>query len=56
MEDEDAVKVINNRIVACSNAELFLCYLERGLDDVMPYYEYKFRCKQCGTVITEEEE
>ena len=45
------MKIENNKFVELTEAELFSLYLERGMDDVMDFHEYRNRMKDSGCKI-----
>ena len=47
------MKIENNKFVELTEAELFSLYLERGMDDVMDFHEYRNRMKDSGCKIIE---
>lgn len=47
------MKVESGKIVSATEEELFSLYLERGMDDVMDFYEYKRRMKNAGCEVEE---
>ena len=42
------MKVENGKIVEVTENELFSLYLERGMDDVMDFREYRRRMESAG--------
>lgn len=48
------MKVKNGKIVECTDNELFNWYLKNNWDDLYSYPDYKEKCIQHGTKITEE--
>lgn len=44
----------DGKIKRATEDELFGVYLMRGFDDIMPFVEYKTRCKDLGTEIVED--
>jgi len=48
------MKVLGNKIVECTENELYSIYLERGYDDVMSFSDYKYGCMSNGTKLIEE--
>lgn len=42
------MKVENGKIVEVTENELFSLYLERGMDDVMDFHEYRWRMEKAG--------
>lgn len=48
--------VKNGKIAEATEAELFEHYLKAGFDDIMSFTDYKRRCAELGTKITEEGE
>ena len=47
------MKIENNKFVELTETELFSLYLERGMDDVMDFHEYRNRMEDCGCKIIE---
>lgn len=47
------MKVENGKIVQITEQELFRLYLEREMDDVMDFNEYKYRFEKAGCVVEE---
>ena len=47
------MKVENGKIVSATEEELFSLYLEREMDDVMDFHEYKRRMKNAGCEVEE---
>ena len=45
------MKVENGKIIEVTESELFSLYLDRGMDDVMDFHEYKFRMEKAGCVV-----
>lgn len=45
------MKVKNGKIVEITENELFGLYLERGMDDVMDFREYRHRMEKAGCVV-----
>jgi hypothetical protein len=45
------MKVENGKIVEATEGELFSLYLDRGMDDVMDFNEYKYRMEKAGCVV-----
>lgn len=50
------MEVKNKVIIKATEAELFEYYLSRGWDAIMDFNDYKRRCKEKGTIITDEKE
>lgn len=50
------MKVQNYKIVEATENELFGIWLDRGLDDVMSFTDYKERCTRLGTRIIEDKD
>lgn len=49
--------VVNDgKIIEATEAELFGLYLDRGYDDVCPFYEYLSQMEALGVKITGKEE
>ena len=48
------MKIENGKFVELTEVELFSLYLERGMDFVMDFYEYKRRMESTGCVITKQ--
>lgn len=46
------MKVENGKIVEATEDELFSLYLDRGMDDVMDFHEYKRRMQNAGCEVT----
>lgn len=45
------MKVEDGKIVEITEGELFALYLERGMDDVMDFHEYRRRFERAGCVV-----
>ena len=45
------MKVENGKIIEATESELFSLYLEREMDDIMDFNEYKYRMKNAGCVV-----
>lgn len=41
----------NGKIVSATEDELFSLYLDRGMDDVMDFHEYKRRMEAAGCEV-----
>lgn len=41
----------NNKIVECTENELFDFYLKRGYDDLFSFTDYMRQCEELGTVV-----
>ena len=50
------MKVENGKIVEITEAELFGLYLERNMDDIMDFNEYRYRMEKAGCVVKEGDE
>ena len=49
------MKVENGKIVEVTEQELFSLYLERGMDDVVDFHEYRWRMEKAGCVVKDGE-
>lgn len=49
------MKVENGKIVEITEQELFGLYLDRGMDDVMDFHEYRNRMERAGCCVREDE-
>lgn len=49
------MKVENGKIVEVTENELFSLYLERGMDDVMDFNEYRWRMEKAGCRVKDGE-
>lgn len=49
------MKVENGKIVEVTEDELFSLYLERGMDDVMDFHEYRWRMEKAGCRVKDGE-
>ena len=49
------MKVVNNKIVEITESELFRLYLNRNMDEVMDFNEYKVRMKNAGCIVNEDD-
>lgn len=47
------MKTENGKIVEITESDLFSLYLDRGMDDIMDFYEYRRRMEAAGCVVTE---
>jgi hypothetical protein len=47
----NGMKVENKKIVEITEAELFSLYLERNMDDIMDFNEYRYRMEKAGCVV-----
>ena len=47
------MKIENGKIIEVTETELFSLYLDRGMDDVMDFHEYKARMKRAGCEVCE---
>ena len=47
------MKVENGKIVEITESELFGLYLDRGMDEIMDFREYKTRMERAGCVVRE---
>lgn len=47
------MKIVNGKIVECTEDELFSLYLARGMDEIMDLYAYKRAMERAGCVVTE---
>lgn len=45
------MKIENNKIVECTEDELFEHYLIAGFDDLMSFDDYRERCEAHGTKV-----
>ena len=45
------MKVENGKIVEATAAELFSLYLDRGMDDIMDFHEYRRRMEAVGCEV-----
>lgn len=45
------MKIESGKIVEITEGELFGLYLERGMDDVMDFHEYRSRMEKAGCVV-----
>jgi hypothetical protein len=45
------MKVENGKIVEITENELFSLYLEREMDDLMDFHEYRYRMEAAGCVV-----
>ena len=45
------MKVVNSKIVEATENELFHLYLEREMDDVMDFHEYRRRMEAAGCTV-----
>ena len=52
----NGMKVENGKIVEITEAELFGLYLERNMDDIMDFNEYRYRMEKAGCVVKEGDE
>lgn len=48
------MKIENNKIVECTEDELFEHYLKAGFDEIFPFTEYKEQCEAHGTKVIKE--
>ena len=48
------MKIENNKIVEATETELFALYLNREMDQVMDFYEYKQIMIDSGCVVIDE--
>ena len=46
------MKVESGKIIEITENELFSLYLDRGMDDIMDFHEYKNRMMKAGCVVT----
>ena len=44
----------NGKIIEVTENELFSLYLDRGMDDLMDFHEYKRRMEKAGCKVKEE--
>ena len=49
------MKVVKGKIVEATENELFSLYLDRGMDDIMDFNEYKQRMKYAGCDIKDDD-
>lgn len=49
------MKVEDGKIVEATENELFSLYLERGMDDVMDFHEYRRRMEHAGCRVRDGE-
>lgn len=49
------MKIENGKIVEASESELFGLYLDRSMDDIMDFHEYRRRMENAGCVVKEKE-
>lgn len=47
------MKVENGKIVEITENELFGLYLDRGMDDIIDFCEYRTRMERAGCVVKE---
>jgi hypothetical protein len=47
----NGMKVENKKIVEITENELFSLYLERNMDDLMDFHEYRYRMEKAGCVV-----
>lgn len=47
------MKIKSGKIVEITESELFNLYLEREMDDIMDFNEYKRRMKDSGCIVDE---
>ena len=45
------MKVVKGKIVEATENELFRLYLDREMDDVMDFHEYKARMQKAGCEV-----
>lgn len=45
------MKIENNKIIECTDNELYHYWLTRGWDDIYTYPTYKRKCIELGTKI-----
>lgn len=50
------MKIENGKIVEITENELFSLYLERNMDDVMDFREYRYRMEKAGCVVKDGDE
>ena len=48
------MKTENGKIVEITEGDLFKLYLDRGMDDIMDFNEYRHRMEAAGCVVKEE--
>lgn len=48
------MKTENGKIVEITEGDLFGLYLDRGMDDIMDFHEYRRRMEAAGCVVKEE--
>lgn len=45
------MKIENGKIIEATEAELFSLYLDRCMDEVMDFNEYRYRMEKAGCVV-----
>ena len=45
------MKIENGKIVEATENELFSLYLDRGMDDIMDFHEYRYRMEVAGCAV-----
>ena len=51
-----AMVVENGKITEITESELFSLYLDRGMDDIMDFREYRHRMEKAGCVVKDGDE
>lgn len=49
------MKIENGKIIEVTESELFGLYLDRGMDDIMDFHEYRRRMEAAGCSVIQEE-
>lgn len=49
------MKIENGKIIEITESELFSLYLDRGMDDIMDFHEYKHRFESAGCTVKGDE-
>ena len=49
------MKIENGKIIEVTESELFGLYLDRGMDDIMDFHEYRRRMEAGGWSVVQEE-
>lgn len=47
------MKVIEGKIVEITEQELYVLYIDRGIDAMMPFEEYRFHMDRLGCKVLE---
>ena len=50
------MKVENGKIIEATESELFSLYLDREMDDIMDFNDYKYRMQSAGCVVKDADE